>query len=124
MHQTTNPQDENKRNQLDSTRSIKMSHTQILKKAWRNVLSYRTLWILGILIALTTFSLNWYFLATPPTNEDEFHLEGVQIQRRGDETFWQAFKRTMRVELKRVDRELENLFLTEFGIKLKSNIVF
>jgi hypothetical protein len=98
-----------------------MRHTLILKKAWRNVVSYRGLWILGILLALTTFSGEWAVLVGP-WDQSEPGWEGIKVERRGDETFWQAFERTWEAELADVDRDLERFFASEFGIGLKSTV--
>jgi len=97
-----------------------MNHTQILQKTWRNVVSYRALWILGILLALTSFSGGWAYMIGP--DEDYENDRGITVVRQDDETFWQAFKRTVDSEFAKADRELERLFDTEFGIDLQSDI--
>jgi hypothetical protein len=99
-----------------------MKHTQILKRAWRNVLSYRGLWIFGVFLALTTFSGGWSFMGDL-RDEPETRWEGIQVERRHNETFLQAFERTMEAEFERANQALEELFATEFGINLKSDIV-
>ncbi len=98
-----------------------MRHTLILKKAWRNVVSYRGLWILGILLALTTFSGRWTFLVGQ-RDQHELGWEGITIERGDDETFWQALERTMETEFADVDRDLERFFATEFGIGMNSRV--
>ena len=118
MNQLMNSNDSRMRDVSNSQRSKTMRHTVILKKAWRNVVSYRGLWILGILLALTTFSGGWTFLADP-REQSEPRWEGITVERRDDETFWQAFERTMETEFVDIDRDLERFFATEFGIGLK-----
>jgi hypothetical protein len=93
----------------------------ILKKAWRNVVSYRGLWILGILLALTTFSGRWTFLVGQ-RDQHELGWEGITIERGDDETFWQALERTLETELADVDWDLERFFATEFGIGMNSRV--
>jgi len=98
-----------------------MKHTQILKQAWRNVVSYRTLWVFGIILALTTFGGSWMYMID---GDDDPYREwdGLQITPRDGETVWQATRRTLDVEFAKADRELERFFRTEFGIRLKSDI--
>lgn len=98
-----------------------MRHTQILKQAWRNVVSYRGLWIFGIVLALTTFSGTTAFMFGPDENQEP-RWEGVQVVPRGDENFWQAFRRTLDEEFARADREIEQLLDTEFGIEMTSHL--
>jgi hypothetical protein len=98
-----------------------MRHTLILKKAWRNVVSYRGLWILGILLALTTFSGRGAY-RVGLGDQPEPGWEGIIVERRDDETFWQAFERTLETELADVDRDLDRFFASEFGIGLKSTV--
>jgi len=121
MNQLMKPGDSRMSDLSNSQRSKSMRHTVILKKAWRNVVSYRGLWILGILLALTTLSGGWTFLADP-RDESEPSWEGITVERRDDETFWQAFERTMETELADVDRDLERFFATEFGTGLKGTV--
>jgi len=118
MNQLMNSNDNRMRDVSSSQRSKTMRHTVILKKAWRNVVSYRGLWVLGILLALTTFSGRWTFLAGQ-RDQHELGWEGITIVRGDDETFWQAFERTMETEFVDVDRALDRFFATEFGFGLK-----
>jgi hypothetical protein len=108
-------------NRSSSKRSNAMKHTQILKQAWRNVVSYRALWVFGIILALTTFGGSWMYMID---GDDDPYREwdGLQITPRDGETVWQATRRTLDVEFAKADRELERFFRTEFGIRLKSDI--
>lgn len=98
-----------------------MNYTQILKKAWRTMVSYRGLWIFGVLLALTSFSAGWAYMVDP-TDERDLRWEGITIVRQDDETFGEAFKRTMDAEFAEFDRDLERFLDTEFGIKLKGTV--
>lgn len=121
MDQLMKPNDSRMRDVSNSQRSKTMKHTLILKKAWRNVVSYRGLWILGILMVLTTFSGRWTFLVGP-RDQHELSSEGIKVEFRDDETFWQALERTLETELADVDRDLERFFATEFGIVVNSRV--
>ena len=121
MNQLMNSNDSRMRDVSNSQRSRTMRHTVILKKAWRNVVSYRGLWILGILLALTTFSGRWTFLVGQ-RDQHELGWEGITIERGDDETFWQALERTLETELADVDWDLERFFATEFGIGMNSRV--
>lgn len=121
MDQLMKPNDSRMRDVSNSQRSKTMKHTLILKKAWRNVVSYRGLWILGILMVLTTFSGRWTFLVGP-RDQHELSSEGIKVELRDDETFWQALERTLETELADVDRDLERFFATEFGIVVNSRV--
>ncbi len=121
MNQLMKPNDSRMRNVSESQRSKTMRHTLILKKAWRNVVSYRGLWILGILLALTTFSGRGAY-RVGLGDQPEPGWEGITVERRGDETLWQAFERTWETELADVDRDLERFFASEFGIGLRGTV--
>ncbi len=121
MNQLMDSNDNWMRDVSSSQRSKTMRHTLILKKAWRNVVSYRGLWILGILLALTTFSGKGAYLVGQ-RDQHEFSGEGITVEPRDDETFWQALERTMETEFADVDRDLERFFATEFGIGMNSRV--
>ncbi len=121
MNQLMDSNDNWMRDVSSSQRSKTMRHTLILKKAWRNVVSYRGLWILGILLALTTFSGKGAYLVGQ-RDQHEFSGEGITVEPRDDETFWQALERTMETEFADVDRDLERFFATGFGIGMNSRV--
>jgi hypothetical protein len=121
MNQSETMKSSHMNNQSSSQRSNLMRHTQILKQAWRNVVSYRGLWIFGIILALTTFSGTWTYMIGPD-EEPEPRWEGLQITPREDETVWQAIRRTLDAEFAEADREVERFFATEFDIRLNSHL--
>jgi hypothetical protein len=121
MAQSENMSSNTMNKQSSSQRSNTMKHTQILKQAWRNVVSYRTLWIFGIILALTTFGGSWMYMMDRDDRPSR-EWEGIQITPRDGETVWQAVSRTLDAEFARADREIERFFRTEFGIRLRSDI--
>ena len=88
----------------DQKRRETMKYSQIIIKAWRNLSSYRALWVLGFLLALTTFSGSWIYM-DDRGNEFEFRSKGIQVQVRDNETFWQAFERSIETEFDRADQD-------------------
>ncbi len=98
-----------------------MQHTQILKQAWRNVVSYRALWVFGIILALTAFGGSW-MTWVPGDDDPDTRWEGLQITPRGGETVWQATRRTLDDEFAKADREIERFFEIEFDIEMTSHL--
>lgn len=111
------------KNQLmkQNERRKAMNQTSILKTAWTNVVHYRALWLFGILLALATFSAGSALTWTPDRDSDLPH-RGVSVQRRDDETLWEAIDRTYQAEIDRANRELDQLF-AELNIGIRSDIV-
>jgi hypothetical protein len=105
-----------------------MNHTEVLKQAWRTAWHYRALWIMGMILALTAAA--WGPATLYDLDEDWRDYErGITITRMGDETFVQAFRRSVQEEIQEVrreiaqaDRELDEL-LAELGIPLRSNLL-
>ena len=103
-----------------------MNHTNVVKQAWRTAWHYRVLWIIGMVLALTTFS--WETLALYDDDWEDYD-RGIQITVMDDETFGEAFRRSVREEIQEMrrdsaqaDRELNELF-AEFSIPLRSNLL-
>lgn len=97
-----------------------MNYTEILKGAWRNVLSYRALWVFGIVLALVTSS---WGTAALIGRDDEGELPiGLQVERRSYETWAEAFQRTFRRELRQAEDQLESLLADELGFDVESDL--
>ena len=94
-----------------------MNYTNILKRAWRNVLNYRALWIFGIILALVTFS--WETAAFIGRDDES---GGISVVRGPDETFGEALERTLQRELDQADRALEEFLARELTIEVESDI--
>ena len=105
-----------------------MNHTNVLRQAWRTAWHYRALWIMGMILALTTVS--WGTATLYDRDGDwENYNRGITVTRLDDETFGQAFRRSVREEIQearrdiaRADREMNELF-EELGVPLKSNLM-
>jgi hypothetical protein len=99
-----------------------------LKRAWHTVWNYRTLWIFGVILALTTTSWSGAMGYDRSNNQDEYR-EGTTVVRRPGETFSQALHRTMREEIEatkreiaQADRELDKLFAEVLHVNVKSDL--
>ena len=98
-----------------------MNTSTIIKGAWQNVVRYRSLWVFGFILALTTVS--WGTLAALRNTGDEDQSDaGIQIQRRSYESFPEAFERAIQEELDQAAEELDT-FAEELNITIKSDIV-
>lgn len=99
-----------------------MQPSEIIRQAWQQVLHHRSLWLFGIILALTTFS--WSSLATlSRTGGDDQSEPGIQIQRRSYETFGDALERSLKEELDSVSEELEDLVAQELDLQVNVDIV-
>lgn len=94
-----------------------MNYTNILKRAWHNVLNYRALWIFGIILALVSFS--WETAAFIGRDDES---GGISVVRGPDETFGEALERTLQQELDQADRALEEFLARELTLEVESNI--
>jgi hypothetical protein len=91
-----------------------------LKRTWRAVWHYRALWIFGVVIALTTFSWGpWWLWGGHDEQKDP---QGIVITRGDDETFAQAFRRTMRQEIDRSNRELNTVLAEELHTDVRVDL--
>jgi hypothetical protein len=83
-----------------------MNHSAIIKQAWRTLLRYRTLWLFGLVLALTTVS--WGSLALLSGGSDgDTSGAGIEITRRPGETFGEAVERSLRQELRSAQNDLD-----------------
>ncbi len=94
-----------------------MNYTNILKRAWHNVLNYRALWIFGIILALVTFS--WGTAAFLGRDDES---GGISVVRGPDETFGEALERTLQRELDQADRALEEFLARELTVEVESDM--
>ena len=94
-----------------------MNYTNILKRAWHNVLNYRALWVFGIILALVTFS--WGTAAFLGRDDES---RGISIVRGPSETFGEALERTLQRELDQADRALEEFLTRELTLEVESNL--
>jgi len=89
-----------------------MQHKEVLKRAWNNVVSYRALWIFGIILALTTGSgggggngSTFYNLS-----EDEVRGRGTRLDLKPGDNFFEEFGKTFEYEMGEANQELELFF--------------
>lgn len=111
-----------------------MDYAKIFKQAWKNVVSYRALWIFGLILALTTFSATNTFWSDRFRGQDRVGEgilgTGVTIDRQPGESWLEAFGDALdeagneiERDLAEADREFSQLFREELGIQLRSSII-
>ncbi len=102
-----------------------MNHTQVLKRAWQAVWSYRALWIFGVIVALTTFS--WPTAALFDGDDDwdveDWEEHGIVITPLPGETVWEAVQRTVRPEVDEANRALNEFLKEVLRIDLRVSIL-
>lgn len=98
-----------------------MDHLEIVKQVWHITWRYRALWVFGIILALVTAS--WPLGALPDRDEDWEEYQGITITVQDNETFWQAFRRTMQQEIDKANRELRVLLNEDLGIDVRVNVL-
>jgi hypothetical protein len=94
-----------------------MNHTGIIKRAWRTLLRYRTLWLFGFVLAMTTFSWSTLAIMSRASDEDVSDA-GIEITRRPGETFAEAIERSLKEELESGQDELDRLLEELLGISV------
>lgn len=96
-----------------------MNHFEIVGESWRILWRHRSLWVFGLILALTSSTAtDWLWLR----NTDESQQSGLKITLMDDETFPQAFNRTVTAELGKAEREL-NRDLADLGFDLRVDLV-
>jgi hypothetical protein len=112
-----------------------MDYTKVLKQAWKNVVSYRALWIFGIIIALTTASsMNIMFSDSARQQEGEYREgimgTGVTVQPLPGESIWEATDRAfqeageeLQNELDEANEELTQAFQDNLGWNIRVDIL-
>lgn len=106
-----------------------MDYSKVLKQAWHNVRHYRALWIFGVILALTTVSLESTVLYSLD-RDDEADRQGITIVTQEGEGFFEAARRTVQEELDQfnreidgADRDVERFFARELDIEVESDIL-
>jgi hypothetical protein len=97
-----------------------MNHTEVLKRAWHTVWHYRALWVIGMILALVTFSWSTVGLLD---RDGESEGQGVTITRLRGETFLEATRRTIGQEVDEANRELSELFSRALGVGVKVDVL-
>lgn len=101
-----------------------MDYSKVLRQSWSAIWRYRALWVFGIVLALTTGS--WSAAPMGRLDADQWERwerRSIGITAMPGETFWEAFRRTMRVEIDRANRELDRFLAEELHINAKSNVI-
>jgi hypothetical protein len=111
-----------------------MDYSKILKQAWKNVISYRALWIFGVLLALTTASGSGTTLSQSAwrTDSDSPGIlgTGITLDRQSGESVGEAFREAwgeamseMRSDIGEANRELTQLFRDDLGLNWQADIL-
>ena len=111
-----------------------MNYSKVLKQAWKNVVSYRALWIFGILLALTTASSSSTLFSQSSwrTDADSPGLlgTGVTLDRQPGESWGEALREAWgeaRVELRQgigeANRALSAFLRTELGLDWRVDLL-
>ena len=105
-----------------------MNRTEVLKRAWHMVWSYRALWIFGVILTLTTSSLGMSSFLDP--DNDGRNWEGITVITQSGETFFEALQRTIQEEIgatKReiaeADKELDRFFAEVLHVDVRSDLL-
>jgi hypothetical protein len=106
-----------------------MEYGKVFKRAWHNMRHYRALWIFGVILALTTFSWEWGIF-TRHDNDNDASSRGIEIVRQPDETFFEAFWRTMgeevdrlEAEIEKANQDIEEFFVKELNVEVESDLL-
>jgi hypothetical protein len=107
-----------------------VNYGQIFKDAWRNVRTYRALWVFGLILALTAVSLETVvFYGLDDDDDGDRDRRGITIVTQEDENFYEAFRRTIRqeidaldVEISEANREIDAFFAREFDVQVNVDI--
>lgn len=111
-----------------------MDYSKILKQAWKNVISYRALWIFGILLALTTASGSGATASQSAwqTDSDGTGIlgTGITLDRQPGESLGEAFSdawaeasREVRSGIAEANRDLTRLFRDDLGLDWQADIL-
>ena len=111
-----------------------MNYSKILRQAWKNVISYRALWIFGVVLALTTASTSSTLFSQSRWEGDET-LGGIMgtgvtmdLQPGDDisEALGEAFAdagEELRRDIQQADSELTRFYRNVLGLQMKSDIL-
>ncbi|MGD8815314.1 MAG: hypothetical protein PVI78_12650 [Anaerolineales bacterium] len=111
-----------------------MEYSKVLKQAWKNVTSYRALWIFGILLALTTASSSSAAFSQSGwrTDADSVGIlgTGVTLDMQPGERFsealrdaWSEAKSVIRSDIAEANRELTTFFRQDLGLGWRADIL-
>lgn len=101
-----------------------MKHSEVLKRAWTNLVSYKALWIFGIILALTTASgggsggTSFYNFSG-----DEFDRRGTRIDLQPGDNVFEKIGEAFERELEEANRELDRFFNDELEYDVETNLV-
>ena len=102
-----------------------MKHSEVLKRAWKNVVSYRALWVFGIILAMTTASGGGGGSGSTFYNVsgDEFEGRGTRLEWEPGEDFFKELSEAWKLEVKETNRELEHFFHDNLETNIDGDIV-
>jgi len=112
-----------------------MDYTKVLKQAWKNVISYRALWIFGIILALTTVSTTNIMLSDRTRQQEGEYSQGifgtgVTVDVQSGENVWEAVREAfqeageeLQKEFDLADQELTRLYREDLGWDIQSDII-
>ena len=96
-----------------------MKHTEVLKRAWTNLVSYKALWVFGIILALTTGGGGASGTSFYSFSDDDFRDDGSRLEldlQPGDdilEEIGEAFEREFAEAEEELDRFFEDVLETD-----------
>ena len=110
-----------------------MEYTKVLKQAWNNVISYRALWIFGLILALTTASSAnafWGDNDQEGVNREGILGTGVTLDMQPGDNFLEAFGDAMvevgeevQKEINQVDADLTRFYRDVLGLEIQSDFL-
>jgi len=111
-----------------------MDYSKVLKQAWKNVISYRALWIFGVLLALTSASGSETILSQSAwrTDPDSTGILGTGITldiQPGENWFeaareaWNEAKVEFNRDIAEANRDLTRLFRDDLGLDWRADIL-
>jgi hypothetical protein len=111
-----------------------MDYTKVLKQAWKNVISYRALWIFGIILALTTVTTTNAMISDSASQDEEYREgimgSGVTLDIQPGDDFWEelgeAFEEVGDEFQKGIDEANEDLnrfYKDELGKEIQADFL-
>jgi hypothetical protein len=111
-----------------------MDYSKVLKQAWKNVISYRALWIFGVLLALTTASGSGTTLSQNAWRTDAESTgilgTGITLDVQPGENWidaagdaWAEAKAEIRGDIAEANQDLTRLFREELGLDWRVDIL-
>lgn len=89
-----------------------MEHTDVLKRAWMNVISYRALWMFGIILALTTGSGGGGGGGTGFYNfsNDDFRDRGTSLNLKPGDDYIKEISEAFKLDVEQANRDMTRFF--------------